>query len=375
MAFDAPPFDYSPDHVPFPGKLLERYLEAFDMSARELSRRCGRSSKLITEILSGKAPIEPATALQFERVFDMRADVWLQYEANYRLHLARLQEAKRWSSERWGHQFPISEMVSRGSLPPSHKDQSELIQHLLKFFGVGSISACNERFSEIATTVSYRHSPSFKSEDAPLYVWMRMGEIKAERIECQDYDKAAFLKALKKIRALTHEPIQVAVREITKYCAEAGVAFVIEKPMPQTALSGISRWLTPRKALIQQTLRFRKNDHFWFTFFHEAAHVLLHSRKTVFVDMEKPNDNDEFETQANDWAADFLIPRAEREEFKVQFDGSENHIRTFAREQGIHPGIVVGQLQKANIISYSKMNGLIEKYEKSVLDELSRSVF
>lgn len=373
MASDASMYCYAPDVVDPPGKLLEEYLQGLKMSAREFGRRCGRSSKLIVEILSGKAPIEPETALQFERVLDMPADIWLQYEANYRLHLARIEEAKRWAEEDWADQFPIQEMTSRGAVPAS-KDRSDRTQHILKFFGVGSISACNERFAELSATASYRHSPSFKSEDAPLNVWLRLGELKAEKIECKDYDRTAFIKALKKIRTLTHEPIEQAVEQITKYCAEAGVAFVIVKQLHKTALSGVSRWLTPRKALIQQTLRFRKNDHFWFTFFHEAAHILLHSRKTVFIDdKDKTDQTDAAETEANNWSADFLIPKTEREEFLVMFDGSEDHLLTFAREQGIHPGIVVGQLQR--VIGYNKLTQHVERYPQSVVDELSQRVF
>src|SRR5689334_5462895 len=115
---------FEPDFVDPPGKLLEEYLEGRDMSAREFSRRCGRSSKLIVEIMSGKAPIEPATALQFERVLGMRADLWLKYEANYRLHLAKEEEAKRWVEEQWADQFPTGEMLSRHVLPP-WKDRTD----------------------------------------------------------------------------------------------------------------------------------------------------------------------------------------------------------------------------------------------------------
>jgi len=363
MAFDAPPFEYSPDHVPAPGALLQRYLDAWDMSAREFSRRCGRSSKLIVEILSGKASIEPETALQFERVLDMPAYIWLQYEANYRLHLAQQEDAKNLQeASRWTEQFPIEEMRARNVLPHT-RNSADLIQRVLKFFGAGSIDACNERFAELAS-VSYRHSPAFKSHEGPLLVWLRMGELAAQRIECEDYDKAKFLKALRKIRTLTTETIEIAAKAMETYCAQAGVAFVIVKPIEKTAVSGISRWLSPRKGLIQQSLRYMSNDHFWFTFFHEAAHLLLHSRKTVFLDGQKiASGNSKEETEANDWSANFLVPRPDFNEFVATFAGTADEVHTFAREQGIDPGIVVGQLQKACIITYhSKLNHLKRRY-------------
>lgn len=354
---------YDPDHVVPPGKLLEEYLDEWDMSAREFGRRCGRSSKLIVEILAGKAPIEPETALQFERVLGMGANIWLQYEANYRLHLAKQEEAKGWVEARWTDQFPVAEMRSRNVLPVA-KDRPDLVQKLLKFFGAGSIDACNERFAELAK-VSYRHSPAFVSQEGPLLVWLRMGELEAQKIECEDYDKTSFLKALRRIRTLTTESIEVAAKEIRKYCAQAGVAFVIVKPIQKTAVSGISRWLTPRKGLVQQSLRYMSNDHFWFTFYHEAAHLLLHSRKSVFLDGTKiATGNAKEESEANEWAANFLVPRNDFHEFVKNFSGAAEEVRTFAREQGIDPGIVVGQLQKAEIITYySKLNHLKRRYK------------
>ena len=105
--------------------------------------------------------------------------------------------------------------------------------------------------------------------------WLRGGELRADAVECGSFDRPGFVSALRTLRAFTTEPIDRFLPEIERRCAAAGVAFVVVKPFKGVALSGVSRWLTPRKALIQQTLRHMANDHFWFTFYHEAAHLLL----------------------------------------------------------------------------------------------------
>ncbi len=97
-------------------------------------------------------------------------------------------------------------------------------------------------------------------------------------------------------------------------CNAAGVALVLVPELPKTHLCGAARWLTPRKALIQQSMRHKSNDHFWFTFFHEAGHILLHSKKDVFIDEGKPTDTAE-ETEANEWAKTFLVPQGHRSAF------------------------------------------------------------
>lgn len=358
-------FPYRPSQGVPPGKLLEEFLAARDMSARELARRCGRSAKLIVEILAGKAPIEPETALQLERVLEMDADLWLGMEASYRLHLAKLQEETQMALEStWASNFPVRELEKRGYIK-SGGAQGDRVRQLLAFFGAGSVAACRERFSELAS-VSYRHSPSFKSSEEALLVWLRFGEKSAESIESADFDRTRFIEELTQIRALTVKSIEVFIPEIIERCAAAGVAFVLVKPLNGVALSGISRWLTPRKALIQQSLRHKANDHFWFTFYHEAAHLLLHSRKTVFLDGNGYSSAEpEEEEEANTWAANFLVPQSAIRSFISGFGGSAGEVESFAASQGIAPGIVVGQLQKRGVIEFKHMNSLKVRFQWS----------
>ncbi len=117
-----------------------------------------------------------------------------------------------------------------------------------------------------------------------MATWIRLGEIAAGRQECAVCNEARFRRALREIRGLTREPAEVFFPEMRRLCNEAGVALVVVKSLPRTALSGAARWLSPRKALIQLSLRHMSDDHLWFSFFHEAAHLLLHSKKNIFVE-------------------------------------------------------------------------------------------
>ena len=68
---------YKPDYAVPPGWVLEERLEVQGISHAEFARRCGRSPKLISEIIAGKASLEPETALQFEKVLGVDAGIWL----------------------------------------------------------------------------------------------------------------------------------------------------------------------------------------------------------------------------------------------------------------------------------------------------------
>lgn len=346
---------YRPDYAVPPGWILEERLGAHGVSHAEFARRCGRSPKLISEIIAGKAPLEPETALQFEKVLGVDASIWLGIEADYQLHRAREAESvESAKSSVWLKSFPVSELVKRGALSRPESD-ADAVSKLLSFFRVASVEAWHTKYG--LANVAYRHSPAFKSDGAALATWLRLGEIEAERQACAEYDEARFKQALKEIRGLTRAPVGDALTRARAMCHEAGVALALVKPLPKTALSGAAWWLSPRKAVIQLSARHKTDDHLWFSLFHEAAHIVLHSKKSVFVD-GADEEIDEIEAEANRWAFNVLIPRQQWERFVATAPRSERAVRTFAAEQGIAAGIVVGCLQHGKYLPWTHLNGL-----------------
>lgn len=350
---------YAPDYAIPPGRVLDERLKAHGISHAEFARRCGRSPKLISEIVAGEAPVEPETALQFEKVLGVDASVWLGIEAEYRLHKAREAETQDAGlAGAWYRRFPVNDLVKRRCIERP-ADDADGVGKLLAFFGVASVEAWRRRFA--AANVAYRHSPSLESSEEALSTWLRLGELAAERRACVDYNESGFRAALKEIRGLTQAPIGVVLPRMRALCAESGVAFVIVKPLPKTALSGAAWWLSPRKAVIQLSLRHMADDHFWFSFFHEAAHLLLHSKRDVFIEGAR-DDRSELEEEANLWASNFLVPRRRWISFKATGPRSKVAIANFAREVGIAPGIIVGMLQHEGVVPWTHLNGLKRRY-------------
>ena len=164
---------FQPDYAVSPGWVLEERLEANGISQAEFARRCGRSPKLISEIIAGKAPVEAKTAIQFEKVLGVNASIWLGLEKDYRLHQMRQAEA----SAEWARSFPVNELAKRGAIR-GVSSPGEKVMELLAFFVVASVEAWKTRY-ELAA-VAYRHSPSFESDKLALAAWVRLGEVGAE---------------------------------------------------------------------------------------------------------------------------------------------------------------------------------------------------
>ena len=83
------PYIESDAPVSHPGWLLAEELEVRDMSQRELARRIGRPSQVISEIVRGREAITSEIALQLEGEFGTPAYLWLGLQAKYDLDVAR----------------------------------------------------------------------------------------------------------------------------------------------------------------------------------------------------------------------------------------------------------------------------------------------
>jgi len=362
-------YRYEPDYIVSPGEILEETLETCGIRKNDLAVRCGLSEKTISLILSGKAPVMPETAIQFKRVLGISASIWNNTEAKYQLYKATHGDREQLATyEKWLKGFPVKELVERDIIKRK-SDTAEMVAQLLDFFRVGSVPAWCTKYANMQ--LSFRHSLSFQSKLESLAVWLREGELKAEHIHCAPFDKKKFYDALGEIRRLTRETLKTFAPRMIELCADAGVAVVFVKELPGTHLYGITRWLRPNKALIELSLRYKWEDHFWFTFYHESGHILLHGKKNVFIDDTEFTAYDEEEEQANKFAANRLISKREYLSFVADEVFNQESILAFAERLNIAPSIIVGRLQHdrkipwATPLNYLKRKFVFVRKERS----------
>jgi HTH-type transcriptional regulator/antitoxin HigA len=344
--------EYTPDVVSVPGETLQEVLDERGISQAELANRTGRPKKTINEIIQGKTAITPETALQLERVLGVPAAFWTNLEASYRANLARTSErAELKRHVEWIERLPVADMIRQGwirRLP----DEVDQLQELLSFFGVASPL----RWEQMLKATSFRKSSAFEIDMGALTAWLRRGEVEGRRIVCSPFDKAAFREVLDRARALTRAPLTSVFRELQQRCAGAGVALVVVPELPRTRVNGATRWLSKDKALIQLSLRYKREDVFWFSFFHEAGHIVLHGKREVFVDGE-PGDSDH-EREADAFASNTLIPSGPYRRFVRRTTFPKASVLELALAVGVHPGIVVGRLQHDRVIGFNKLTDL-----------------
>jgi len=349
---------YNPDYVIHPGEILEETLEARNIKKSTFAKKCGISAKTVSLIIHGQASITSEMAIKFERVLGNSASLWINLNTDYELMMARkADQLKLKSALAWVKNFPVKKLVEYGLLP---KKQSQLdtLSNLLQFFGVGNIEAWNKYYQH--QNLTYRKSPTFKGNLHSIAAWVRIGEKLANPIDCSPFSKARFKKTLNLIRKITTETSDFQ-EKITKLCQKAGIALVFVPELPKAHISGVTKWLTPDKAMIILSLRHKVEDHLWFTFFHEAAHILLHGKTEVFID-DQSQSKSEKEQEADNFASNILIPPKQLEQYLLKKRITQATICEFAQEIDISPGVLVGRLQHDKHIPFNRFNLLKRKF-------------
>lgn len=352
-------YEFEPDYAVPPGDTLLEVMESLEMTQKELAKRAGLTEQTLNRIFKAEQPVSYETANRLELVTQVPARMWNNLEAQYREQLAKLEERRRLGTNiLWLKTIPTKELVERGYLE-STNDKVALLRKTLSFFGVSSVEAWQEVWDVPA--VAARRSTCFETRPGDAAAWIRQGELQAHQIECQPFDKKRFKEVLLKIRALTREQPQVFEPEMKRLCAEAGVAVALVREMKKVPWNGATRWLTPNKAMILLSLRGRGEDKFWFSFFHEAGHVLNDGKKDLLINDE--SQDDPREVRADNFASEILIPS--RYDSIIPHFVSKTEVVNLADELSISPGIVAGRYQFLTK-KWHVFRGLIHKLQWAV---------
>jgi plasmid maintenance system antidote protein VapI/Zn-dependent peptidase ImmA (M78 family) len=349
--------EFSPNWASAPGETIADILEERNLSLASFANLIGQSSADVKGLLEGRTAITIGTARLLERVLGGSVAFWMTRDFQYRESITRLHSA----DQQWLADVPLSDIIRFGWLKPI-PHPSEQVTASLSFFGVPSVSAWRAKYSALQQMAAFRTSTSFESRPAAVAAWLRQGEIEGTAMKCDTWSPTGFQKTLFSIRVLTRQkdPHRF-LPELQKICAANGVAVVIVRAPNGCRASGATWFISTRKALLLLSFRHLSDDQFWFSFFHEAGHLLLHGIQRLFLEGVETAGAVE-ESEANDFAARTLVPP----QFQYAMMGlplNSHSVIRFARRIGVAPGIVVGQLQHHGRIKHNQLNGLKRRFK------------
>ena len=358
---------FRPDWTSAPGDTIVDLMNERHISDAEFATLMGLSFEDASDLLQGRSTVTLTIARKLTGALGASVEYWMSRDYQYRQDSKELHDEE----DNWLRNLPLGDMIKFGWLSPPPLPSEEL-RDCLRFFGASSVPEWKRRYGALQNTAAFRASISFDSRHESISAWLRQGELQAEQIECAPWDLEGFQESLTHLRSLTRYKYPGRfISRLQQACAATGVAVVVVRAPSGCRASGAVRFLTSDKAILQLSFRYLTDDHFWFTFFHEAGHLILHGQRHLFsstleghkgwiLDGNDVPLTDE-EQEANDFAALTLVPQEFQHEL-LEIPGSHRAVIKFAHRVGVSPGVIVGQLQHNGYIGYDELNRLKRRF-------------
>ena len=333
-------------------KKIDFAVFASDMGGNEDDAQC---------LLDGACAIDRDVAERLQDVIGGSVSFWLRREAQYRDDIARLNGMhEEEDAATWLRELPTNDMIKLGWISRVQSKGAQA-KELLRFFAMPTIGAWREATGTVQSVVAFRTTSAFKSLPGAVAAWLRKGELSAMSSACAPFDRAKLIACIPELRKLTRvKDPEKFLPQLEALCGTCGVALVIERSPQGCRASGATKILPNGTALILMSFRYRSDDHFWFTFFHEIGHLVLHDKSALFIEGAEFVKTDE-EREADQFSETTLVP-AEYKQEMLSLPADHRKIQRFAKKLGISPGIVLGQLQHAGVIGREKLNALKVRY-------------
>jgi HTH-type transcriptional regulator / antitoxin HigA len=354
--------NFEPDWFSPPGETVARKLKASGRPLDDFAFEMDLKEEHVQHLFDGQLEITEHIARRLEKILGVSANFWLTREAHYRRDMRRIAETvPKDEAKEWLRSLPLKDMETRGWIV-TQSDPIDRLAECFRYFDVPSIHSFDKRVNELVGAVKLRTSETLKSDPVALATWIRKGEIEAEHASCGVWNVEAFRASLSEIRKLTliRDP-SVFLPMLKSLCATSGVALVIAKGTKGCKASGATKFINKDKALLLLSFRHLSDDHFWFSFFHECGHLILHGKDQVFVEGE-PHDAEQHETEANEFAEKILVPDPW---FRLLDKLPLHHkeIIRFAVRVGVSPGIIVGQLEHRKRVNHGYLSYLKRRFK------------
>jgi HTH-type transcriptional regulator/antitoxin HigA len=346
-------FQYNPPIAFHPGETLAEKLQEMGMSIKEFAVRTNKPEKTIIAVMNGKSSLTPDMAVSFENVTKIPARMWMNLQRAYDEYVARKKYMEEVANSiNWAKQFPISALVKNGWIPQCHK-QEEKANAMLSFFGVSTPEAWKNYYMERQLKVAFRISLATTKEPYAISAWLRQGEIQASEMTVETkFSENTLLEQMPSIKSLMMNNTDDMALRLQTICKKAGIKLIYTPFLPKAPINGATRWIKDVPC-VQLSGRHNRYDIFWFSFFHEIGHIILHGKKDIFLEnIEYTDMQKEREREADNYASNILLTKSQEKEIIASNDFSQKSIISFAKKFGTHPAIIVGRLQHLKVIDY-----------------------
>lgn len=340
--------DYSDFNTP--GQFVQALLKERGWTQEVLATVMDVSESHVSRMVTDRVIIDAEKSIVLSDVFGVEPEVFLDLGKKYELTQARLRihPDPRRALRAWLYSgLPVKEMIDRGWIAAEVRDTEGVEAELARFFGV-------THASEIPILPHAAKKTDAGADVTPAQLaWLYRAKLISREQIVARYNPSAVRASIERLASLRAN--RKGIREVPTVLADAGIRFVVVEALPSSKIDGVCFWLHDMAPVVGMTLRYDRIDNFWFVLRHELEHVVRgHGRRDGRMDVALEGERSgtgssvpEEERVANAAAADFCVPEEQMDKFftKKYPYFHDRDLRGFAATVGVHPGLVVGQLQ------------------------------
>ena len=345
-----------------PGETLAEVLEDREMSQKELAIRSGMNEKHISTIVNGVKPISVSFAKKLEYALGIDSAFWINLQSNYDRELLEFEELNNISEDEISILKNLKEVVEYWSMLGWIQREDNLAAKVLdlrKIIGISNLTDIPYLSSSVAFRAQIKNN---KIDAYVLFAWQRMCEILTRDMKVSDEIDTDMLRSkipeIKQVMFLSADKIQ---NELEKIFSKCGIAFKIVRNFKGAPVQGFIKKTDNEKLILCMTIRNSFADIFWFTLFHEIAHIINGDARSIFIDFDSISN--EIELKADKFARNTLIPLNDFKKFVAKENYSLGAIKEFAEKCKVSSFIIIGRLMKENLISWDNYSSERTRYK------------
>ena len=335
-----------------PGETIKEQLSFRSMSQKEFALRIGLTEKHVTNLLKGRVQLTSNVAIRLESVFGISAIFWENLEALYREALIKVEEENQMEADvAIAKKLPCSDMIKNGWISSS-KSTYDKVVILRKFFEVSTLQLIDD---PAINRIACRRFSSGDKSDYSLLAWAQRAKLEARNCKTAPINISGLKKVIPTIRSMSILTPDIFCTKLKNLFSDNGIALIFLPNIKDSALHGAS-FYDGKKIVVGLTVHGKYADIFWFSLFHEIAHVIYgHIGQTEGTSAED-------ESKADFFARETLIPSETLATFVQKGIFTTDALMQFADSINIDVGILVGRLQHDGVIRHNQFNNLKRQY-------------
>lgn len=340
-----------------PAEFLQDVIEDMEMSQSEFANRIGITAKQLSLILSQQANITIDISIKLSKLLGTSSEYWMNLQNAYDKYMIEINSEQVIEKEKQ----ILKEIDNNFLIQCNVYEKNDLIETKINKLRLALPISNLANLTKLDLYANCRTSTNIEMIQKNVIcrnVWISLGLSRSKEIDCNLYNENLLLDAIDKIRQKNREKIEDIFEKIKMELASCGVKVVFMKYLKNSNTSGVVKWVD-NKAILVISDRNKTIDQFWFTLFHELKHVLQKRTRNIVISGEQ----NDLEDEANDFAANILIPKEQYLKFLKKSDFTKNSIINFSENINVHTSILVGRLQRDGILEYTKYREFFETYE------------